>query len=491
MPEGITIVGLGPGHPDLLTVEALRVLSSASEVYARTSQHPTLSGLKLTAQMFSFDEVYERAASFDDVYAEIAQRVVDLGSRPQGVVYAVPGHPLTGEDAVGRILALAEARGLPVHIVEGISFIEPICSLLHLDPMVGLQIGDATELALRHYSQFSVDLPLLIGQLYDRQLASDVKLLLMAAYPDEHQVSLIQAAGTPFAKVETVSLYALDRQAHIDHLTSLYIPPLSQPGSIASFQELVAHLRSPEGCPWDREQTHSTLRPYLLEETYEVLQALDAEDTEALADEMGDLLLQILLHTQIAIEDGEFCMHDVVEHIVSKLRRRHPHVFADVQVSGAQQVLANWEQIKRDEKAKRPRPRGLDGISLAMPALLRAQSLQERASRVGFAWPDAEAAWSKAREEWSELERAPKESKPYELGDLLFALVNLARWLEVDAETVLREAMVRFEGRFAFMEEACATQGRTLQELSQEDWQALWSQSKKRAAGLPGGQPLA
>ena len=478
MPTGIIIVGLGPGHPDHLTIEAHRVLSSASEVYTRTSRHPTLTNLNLPTKIVSFDEVYERAATFADVYSEIAERIVELGSRPQGVVFAVPGHPLAGEESTRQILELASEKSLTVRVVEGISFIDSVCALLGVDPLAGLQVGDATELALRHHSQFSPDLPLLVGQLYDRSLASDVKLLLMAVYPDDHRVSLVRAAGTVEAKVTHVPLYALDRDEMVDHLTSLYVPPLSEPGSVASFQELVAHLRAPDGCPWDREQTHSTLRPYLLEETYEVLQALDGENADALADELGDLLLQILLHSQIATEDGEFRMRDVVAHSINKLTHRHPHVFGNVEVSSAGDVLVNWEQIKRDERASQPRGAGLDRISLAMPALLRAQALQERAARAGFEWQGIDQVVCMVEEHWDQLMRAPEEERSHELGDLLFALVNLARWFKVDAESALREAMVRFEARFTQMERVCTARDKVLRDLTPDEWRDLWVQCR-------------
>ncbi len=490
MPKGITIVGLGPGAPGLLTIEAQQVLQTASEVYLRTRRHPTAEALPTSAVIHSFDDVYERAATFDGVYAEIALRVVELGKRPGGVVYAVPGHPRVGEASVQRIVSLAEQDGLPVRIVEGLSFVEPVCTRLRLDLLDGLQVADATMLATRHYPEFNPDLPLLVGQLYSRDLAADVKLALMMVYPDDHPTTLIRAAGMEAESLRVLPLCELDRCADIDHLTSLYVPPLSEPGSPAAFQQVVARLRAPDGCPWDREQTHSSLRPFLLEEAYEVLQALDREDTASLKEELGDLLLQILLHTQIAIENSEFRMADVISYIVAKLKRRHPHVFGDARVANSQEVVVNWERIKSRERLTHDKADGrhapgkqgaLAGVPEAMPALARAQSLQRRAAQVGFEWPNVDSVWAKAKEEWQELRRASgADARVAELGDLLFSMVNLARWLGVDAESALRRTTSRFEGRFQAMEQECAARGQHMAHLSLSQLVELWEQAKKR-----------
>jgi tetrapyrrole methylase family protein/MazG family protein len=489
MSQGITVVGLGPGAPALLTVEAQQFLRSVGEIYVRTRKHPTVATLAAQATVHSFDAIYERAETFEQVYAEIAVRIVELGQRQQGVVYAVPGHPLVGEASVRRILALAEEKGLAVHVIEGLSFIEPICTRLRQDPLNGWQIADATDLSLQHYPAVNPDLPLLVGQLYSREIAADIKLALMTIYPDDHLVTLVRAAGTTDESLSTIPLYELDRSGTIDHLTSLYVPPLTVPGSLATFQEIVALLRAPEGCPWDREQTHRSLRPFLLEETHEVLEALDNDDTVALKEELGDLLLQILLHTQVAIEDEEFHMTDVVGGIVAKLKRRHPHVFGQVHVSDAQEVLVNWERIKGQEKAALNQQQGshdagrgiLSGIPITLPALARAQALRFRASRIGFDWLDIEGAWAKVEEEWAELRAACNRSEQEnELGDMLFALAILGGWLDVDAEGALRAANARFQQRFQVMESEAASGGQVLADLKPAQLIALWDQAKKQ-----------
>ncbi len=449
MPRGIVIVGLGPGSPGLLTLEAQEVLQSATELYLRTLQHPIAEVLPSAAVIHSFDEVYERSQLFEDVYDEIASRVVELGCREEGVTYAVPGHPLVGEASVSRIVDVATGAGVPVRIVEGLSFVESVCSVLRLDALDGLQVADAMALATRHHPDFSPDLPLLIAQLYSRHLASDVKLVLMAVYPAHHPATLVRAAGTANVSSRTMPLYELDRCDQLDHLTSVYVPPLTQRGSLAALQEIVAHLRAPEGCPWDREQTHRSLRPYLLEEAYEVLKALDEEDLVALQEELGDLLLQVFLHTQIAIEQEEFRMADVVHRIIAKLQRRHPHVFGKVQVSGPEEVLANWERIKREEKRGQPAEGPFDSIPASLPALSLVQALQRRAARLGFHSPGAADPWDELERALQDLHQAAsREAEEKALGDLLFSVSDLARRLDIDAESAMRERAASFKKQF-------------------------------------------
>jgi tetrapyrrole methylase family protein/MazG family protein len=258
----------------------------------------------------------------------------------------------------------------------------------------------------------------------------------------------------------------------------------------STFDELVAimaRLRGPDGCPWDREQTHRTLRPYLLEETYEALEAIDAGSPQQLRQELGDLLLQVVFHAQMAAESGTFTIDDVVAGLADKLVRRHPHVFGDVTVGGSGDVLTNWETIKAQERTEglhgsRPEPAGpdgaLDGLPRALPALVLAQRLQERAARTGFAWPDLSGALDKVREELSELEAAAaRRAGPEvaeELGDLLFTVANLPRYLHLDGEQALRDACAKFRDRFARLQASARAQGRNLRECSTDELLAMW-----------------
>jgi tetrapyrrole methylase family protein/MazG family protein len=323
----------------------------------------------------------------------------------------------------------------------------------------------------------------LLGQLYSRRLASDVKLTLMNAYPDHHPVTLVRAAGTSDGDTTAVPLHELDRGLPLDHLTTLYVPPLPHIGGLPAFQDTVARLRAPGGCPWDREQTHQTLRRALLEETYEVLAALDAGDAGALCEELGDLLMQIAMHAQIASEEGTFQFADLIERIDSKLKRRHPHVFGDLEVSGTADVLRNWEAIKAGERAGKPGgselSSGLEGVPADMPALARAQALGERAARAGFDWPDIDGVLDKVCEEVGELQGADDPGlQAGEMGDLLFTLTNVARWLGLDAESALRETSDRFLRRYSRVERGARARGTSLQALSPAELEALWEDAK-------------
>jgi tetrapyrrole methylase family protein/MazG family protein len=483
----ITIIGLGPGDPELLTRKAWRLLTEATEVWLRTARHPgieALPGADQAGKYQRFDEWYDQAENFDTLYERIAAEVVRLGARPIGVVYAVPGHPLMGETTVTHILAGAKSAGLSVTIVDGLSFLEPTLSALGVDAMRGLQVQDALDVATLHHPQINPDHPALLGQLYSPAIASDVKLTLANQYPDDHPVILVHGAGTPDQTLESVALYEIDRSPHISHLTSLYVTPLVNAGSFQRFQETIAHLRAPEGCPWDQKQTHLSLRKYLLEETYEVLAALDAEDPIALKEELGDLLLQIVLHSQIAVDEGEFYMSDVLEYVNSKMIRRHPHVWGTVQVDGEEQVKVNWEALKAKEKADRgmvEAPKSmLESVPKALPALLLADSYSSRAARVGFDWPDADSTLAKIFEEIEEVKTAPDDAaRRAEMGDVLFSVANWARKYGIDPEEALRETCLKWARRFQFVEERGGYQlnNHTLDQL--EKW---WAEAK--ATGL-------
>ncbi len=473
----ITIVGLGPGDPSLITREVWEIIRSAGEVYLRTIRHPAAASLPEGVRVHSFDYLYEEKETFDEVYRAIAEEIVRLGERPEGVVYAVPGHPLVGETTTRLILKMASEKGLEVRIRDGVSFLDSLFTALRLDPLDGLQIVDASDLASHHYPRIDPDRPAIVGQLYDRFLASQVKAVLLDLYPEEHPVTLVRGAGTEEPVIRTLPLYELDRQEDIDHLTSLYIPPLPEESSFITLQEVVAHLRSPEGCPWDRQQTHRSIRPYLLEETYEVLEALDGEDPLRLREELGDLLLQVMLHAQIALEEGEFRPAEIVAGLIRKLKRRHPHVFGQVKVKDAEEVLQRWERIKREEKEEESSL--LEGVPGALCALAQAQAYQRKAAQVGFDWEDAEGVWRKLEEELAELRAArTPEEREKEVGDVLFTMVNLARWLGVDAESALRLANARFSARFRHIEKEARKRGKRLEEMDLGEMDALWEEAK-------------
>lgn len=491
----ITILGLGPGSAECLTREAWQVLTTAAEVWLRTARHPVVAYLPQSVALHSFDSLYEGCATFTEVYAAIVERILDLGRRPEGVCYCVPGHPWVGETAVPHIVCQAKEVGIPVRVVAGLSFVEPMLSALSLDALDGIQVVDALDLVALCHPSLNPDVPALVAQVYSRAVASDLKLVLMNQYPDEHQVALVDAAATPAEQVSWLPLYEIDRQ-DVTPLTSLYVSPLPPVSSFEGFQQTVARLRAPDGCPWDREQTHESLRTNLLEETYEVLAAIDAKDVAGLCEELGDLLLQIILHAQIAIEDGEFYMAEIIAGIDSKLKRRHPHVWGDVQVQGSQDVIVNWEAIKRREReANGAEARSmLDGIPKALPSLTQAVEYGKRVARVGLdlgiagvtpvsAAPDGRLVLETALSEvlkCSEIAEAQGTDLATSVwGNLLFAIASYARKSGVDLESALRETSASLASRFRVLESAARDAGISLAEMDPAQLNQLWQEAHK------------
>jgi len=363
--------------------------------------------------------------------------------------------------------------------------IEPALRALALDTLDGLQVFDAADLSAVHHPPFNPDVPVLLFGVHTAD-ADHLRAVLLNQYPDTHPLRLVRGAEADPSRPATdeITLGAFQAVPRPGTWAALWIPPLPQPASFERFQEIIAHLRAPEGCPWDRKQTHQSLRPYLLEEAYEVLDALDTEDRAALREELGDLLLQIVLHSQIAVGEGTFRTADVLAGIIEKIIRRHPHVWGTVDVENDQDVKVNWDRLKQAEKQERRAPVSrLDGVPKALPALSQAFSYQDRAARVRFDWDTIEPVIAKVFEEIEEIRTAEDAaSREKEVGDLLFAVVNWARWLEVEPESALRGANARFYRRFRYIEEQVAAQGRAFEELPLAEMDALWEAAK--AGGL-------
>lgn len=478
---GITIVGLGPGNGRFLTRAAWEMLRQAEVVYLRTERHPAVADLPASVTRHSFDHIYDTADSFESVYETIVAQLLELAQR-EPVIYAVPGHPFVGESTVTRLVAQAEAAGVPVEVVAGLSFVEPCLTAVHQDGMDGVQIFDAIEVAQYHYPPVNPDFPLLLGQVYSRMLASELKLVLTAVYPDEHPVTLIHQAGDDDQTVEQVPLYAIDRSDAVSHLTSLFVPPLPTPSTLNALAETVAILRSPDGCPWDQEQTPQSLRGGFLEEASEVLVALDEDNMDELREELGDVLYHLVMQTQMASEAEEFRLAEVIAGIDAKLKYRHPHVWGDWQVSDSAEVVANWEMLKAQEKADRSDSL-VDHIPQALPALAYSQKLQDRVRKVGFDWPSIDGVYEKLHEEVGELQTAVSPAhQAEELGDLLFVTVNLAKWLDIDAESALRQANAKFSRRFKTLEQLAQSRQLTLAKMDLDGLEALWQEVKARLA---------
>ena len=434
----VVVAGLGPAGPALRTRDTDALIDSIAHRFQRTSRHPGALD-----DVASFDHLYETATTLTDVYIAIVDALVAAAAEHGEVLYLVPGSPSVAE----RTVELLQQRDdIDVDVRPALSFVDLAWPALGIDPV-------AAGVTLVDGQQFVVDAagnagPFLVGQCDSVAVLSAIKL----ASDDGPDVTVLHHLGLPDERVEQVAWADLDRAVAPDHLTSLYVPPLAAPiaGEVARFAELVRTLR--EQCPWDREQTHETLTRHLLEETYETLDAITGlpDSYPHLEEELGDLLFQIVFHATLAAEQGEFTLADVARGIHDKLVGRHPHVFGDVVADEASQVVANWEQIKKAEKG---RDSVMDGIPASLPALLYAYKVGRKAAADGFDWTDAAGPMDKVSEELDELRNDPSTE---ELGDLLFAAVNVARHLDIDPETALRAATDKFRSRFQAMEKLAA-----------------------------------
>ncbi|MCU1351155.1 MAG: putative MazG family protein, partial [Acidimicrobiales bacterium] len=436
-PPRVVVVGLGPGDPALVTAGTVAAIAATPIRFLRTERHPSAL---LVADATTFDHHYESADSFDAVYRRVVDDLIAASAVHGEVLYAVPGSPRVLERTVDLLAAAAAEGRIVLDVLPAMSFVDLAWVRLGIDPLEdGVRLVDGHRFAERAAGERG---PLLVAHCHNRRVLSDVKLAVDD--PPEAPVVVLQRLGLPDEQVFEVPWAELDRSFEPDHLTSLYVPELAAPvaGEVQRFVELVTRLRAE--CPWDREQTHRTLTRHLLEESYEVLEALAAvgdggpetplEADAHLEEELGDLLFQIVFHTVLATERGAFDLSGVARGIHDKLVHRHPHVFGDVAVDGADDVVANWEQIKKAEKG---RASVFDGIPVDLPALLYALKVQKKAASLGtdpaLVAPDLGAA----------LEAVAAGADEDAIGRLLLAVVGLARARDVDPETALRGAAAR------------------------------------------------
>jgi len=493
MKGSITVVGLGSGDESQLTLGALRRLEQADVLYLRTEHHPVTAYLRnLGIAYRSFDDLYEAHDQFHEVYAAIVDRLLEEAADKPGrqIVYAVPGHPQVAEATVQMLRARTPEEGIELTIVGGESFLDQAFLRFGFDPLDGFQLVDATKLDLY---RFEPTIHTIFAQVYDNLTASDVKLKLMEWYPDDHPVVVGHALGVAGEEaIHRIPLYELDRIGGYGNLSLVWVPKDERDDlrnkSFDRLHEIVAILRSPGGCPWDREQTHTSIRKNLIEETYEVLETIDEDDPDHMREELGDLLLQIMLHAQMEQEVGTFTVYDVIEALNEKLIRRHPHVFGDKSAGDAEEALSNWEAIKKEEKRASgqdvERLSVLSGVPKDLPGLMKALKLQKKAAKVGFDWDNSRDVWAKLEEELRELrevmdEPGKEEERADELGDLLFVIVNLSRFLKVDPEEALARTNRKFMRRFAYIEEQLRLRGKTFDQTDLEEMEALWQEAKR------------
>lgn len=470
----VRIVGLGPAGLDRVS-DSIRSLldESSTPVVGRTLDHPASVELDALRPVIWCDDLYESSETFEEVYDSIAARVVDLASKGP-VTYAVPGSAFVGERAVAAVRDRCDQAGIECGIEGGESFLDLAIEHAGIDPFErGFQVIDAHQMP----EPLLLHVPTLIVQIDGPAAFTRVHERLSRLLDADSPVTVLSDLGMETQSVTEMRLGDLrPEHAGLRVTIALDVEAPGWPGLVRT------NSRLRRECPWDREQTHQSLARHLLEEAYETLDAIDGLSTDTaevdvdgyvhLEEELGDLLLQVVFHATLAGEADMFGVEEVAETVRRKLVRRHPHVFGDVKAETADDVMANWEALKRDEKG---RESVLDGVPLALPALAKSLELQSRAASVGFDWPDLEGVLAKVNEEIAEVLDAldDPDALQSEVGDLLFSAVNLARHLSVDPEMALRGAAARFDRRFRVVEAGGDPKGATLEELDKR-----WEQAK-------------
>ncbi|CAB4620053.1 unannotated protein [freshwater metagenome] len=474
----IVVVGLGPGNPGHVTADTLDLIARIPHRYLRTTQHPSAH---VVPDASSFDHLYDTLPSFDEVYRTIVDNLVEAAHQHNEVLYVVPGSPIILERTVAL---LRERTDIDVVIHPAVSFLEDVWRALNIDPVEhSVRLIDGHVFAT---ATDGVSGAVLVAHTHANWVLSEIKLSIDDIDANT-EVVLLHHLGLPDEQVVRTTWFEMDRTLEADHLTSLYIPHLVAPTAfeLNRFHQLALTLRNE--CPWDMEQTHTSLVRYLIEETYEVVDAIAQLDesnpaTDAdLIEELGDLLYQVEFHAAIAQEQGRFTIADVARTVHDKLVARHPHVFGDVTVGSSSDVESNWEAIKKAEKPHRTGP--FDGVVSAAPALSYASKAQQRASRIGFDWPSLDGPMAKVTEELAEVREASIGTDPNatmsEVGDLLFAVVNVARHLDIDPESALRGAITKFRDRVEAVAQLAVDRGLEMSAMSLSELDELWELVKQ------------
>ena len=461
----VIVVGLGPAGADLLLPAARHAFERTETRFLRTARHPAVDDLAREGVTFTaLDQLYDSGDDFDAVYSAIASYVVDAAHTHGLVVYAVPGSPNVAE----RTVELLRAANVDVEIVPGVSFADLAWARLGIDPLSGVRVVDARAFAT---DAAGLAGPMLLAQCDDAFVLSDVKLALLEVLQPEQDVTVLQGLGLPDERVFTVPLAELDQRVTPDHLTSLFVDTgeMQVASEFARLVGLAERLRGPGGCPWDAKQTHHSLRRHVLEEAYEVAEAIeplpvdapkgdiDLADYDALEDELGDLLFQVIIQSVLAAEAGAFTIADVARRIHDKLVHRHPHVFGDVQVADADEVVTNWEQIKAQEKGGASL---VDGVTDGLPALIAVQKLMRKANSVKLGIDTSSVGVDPADER--------------KLGAALASLAAAAMAAGVDAESALAGWNRRFKLQFQAMERLAAELRVNLADAELDEVRRLW-----------------
>ena len=476
----ITVVPLGPGAPEFLTLGALDTFSKAHAIILRTDRHGACEELaKRGITYTTLDHLYNESDDFDTLNERVVKALWEAAS--QGVVAYGVADP--GSDETVRELLQSASPQKKVEVLAGVSLSAPcLCALPGIPKGLGLRTLSAVscEDAVLIPSE-----PLLVTELNSKLLTGEVKVWLLSLHDPELEVFFFPPGETARRAVKKIPLSELDRQKAYDHTSAVYVPAAvllaRKRHDFFDLLEVMKTLRAPGGCPWDREQTHQTLRPYLLEEAYEAVAAIDEGDMDHVADELGDVLLQVVFHAQIGHQHGEFDIRDVTTAICQKMISRHAHIFGEVKCDTADEVLVSWDKQKKQERGLNSQAEVLKDVPKHLPALMRAGKVQQKAKQVGFDWDDPRDALKKVLEEAGEVLQELDEGRDpgEELGDLLFASVNVARLCKKQPEFLLQEAVEKFIRRFEKMEKMILEAGKTLEHLTLSEMDVYWEKGKQ------------
>ncbi|MBQ8555137.1 MAG: nucleoside triphosphate pyrophosphohydrolase [Clostridia bacterium] len=478
MKPSITVVSLGPGDPQLLTLQAAEALRKSRHLILRTAQHRAVTWLDEQQIAYTdMDALYDQYEDFDEMHAEMARRLWAEAARG-AVTFAVID---AASDGAVQALRTSIPEDGKMTVLPGVTMADSCLALL---PPRFAHDGRVRILPATAAVDAAPDpaTPLLITEMWSRALSSDIKLKLSEYYGDEAEVVIFPSSVKINRKPIILPLMEIDRQHTYDHTVCLYVPATGlRERDRYCFDDLLRVMHTlRQQCPWDGGQTHESLRKYLIEEAYEAVGAIDEDDMDHLADELGDVLLQIAFHADIGQSYGEFTISDVTTAIVRKMIYRHAHIFGNVHCDTAEEVTASWEKLKKIEKGLTTQASVLADVSAGLPALMRAAKVQKKAAQVGFDWDDAIGALPKIHEEADEVLEELKAGRDpgEELGDLLFSVVNVARLAEQEPELLLKSATEKFIKRFTAMENLIISDGKSLEGLTLAEMDVYWNMVK-------------
>lgn len=476
----INIIGLGYGDIHNMTFESIEKIKEGKNFF-RTNNSPIIEYLKENNIIYaSYDHIYEQLDNFEEVYKYIADDLVDKARNNSSINYIVPGSPTLSDKVTEILLEEKKNLNISIKIIDNSGMLEAIYSTIGKPMKSSVKIIDGLEIKS---TDIDINSDLIITQVYDQIIAAEVKIQLEEIYDDEYPIKIINN----FSEEETVEipLYKLDRIEGYNHMTFVYIPYVEKEKNtfdMNNLLDLMEILRSNKGCLWDMKQTHESLREYVIEEAYEVVDAIDKEDMYLLEEELGDLLLQVVFHSQIAREEGYFNIWNVITSISKKLVYRHPHVFDKSEARDIEEANKNWDKMKYQSQGISSYTESMESLAKSLPALLKAYKIQKKAAKVGFDWDNKEDAYKKVEEELEELNNAVDSnvSKDIEeeFGDVIFALVNYSRFLDINPEVALNITVNKFIHRFKYIEEESKKNGKSLESMTLEEMDQLWNRAK-------------